>query len=97
MMGSAPASRHRPAPIPPRRPCGGPTFFRFDDNLLYEILVDNDADVVEDVRNTSTFLYNTGTITSLDPARPAANQPHLRPVSAGIGHAGVIWTIARAI
>jgi len=62
--------------IPFEAPYGGPNFFTFDDNVLYEILVDNDGDAVEDVtfqfrfrtetRNTNTFLYNTGTITSLD-------------------------------
>src|SRR5262245_6411441 len=62
--------------IPFEEGYGGPNFFKFDDNVLYEILVDNDADAVEDVtfqfrfksetRNTNTFLYNTGTITSLD-------------------------------
>ena len=62
--------------IPLEAPYGGPNFFKFDDNVLYEIMVDNDGDAVEDltyqfrfrtqVRNPNTFLYNTGTITSLD-------------------------------
>ena len=62
--------------IPFEAPYGGPNFFKFDDNVLYEIMVDNDGDAVEDVtfqfkfrtevRNPNTFLYNTGTITSLD-------------------------------
>jgi Domain of unknown function (DUF4331) len=62
--------------IPLEAPYGGPNFFKFDDNVLYEIMVDNDGDAVEDltyqfrfrtaVRNPDTFLYNTGTITSLD-------------------------------
>jgi hypothetical protein len=62
--------------IPFEEGYGGPNFFKFDDNVLYEIMVDNDADAVEDVtfqfrfrtsvRNPNTFLYNTGTITSLD-------------------------------
>jgi hypothetical protein len=64
--------------IPFEAPYGGPNFFKFDDNVLYEIMVDNDGDAVEDVtyqfrfrtetRNTNTFLYNTGPITSLDAA-----------------------------
>ena len=64
--------------IPLEAPYGGPNFFKFDDNVLYEIMVDNDGDAVEDltyqfrfrtdVRNPNTFLYNTGTITSLDSA-----------------------------
>ncbi len=62
--------------IPFEAPYGGPNFFKFDDNVLYEIMVDNDGDAVEDVtfqftfrtdvRNPNTFLYNTGPITSLD-------------------------------
>jgi hypothetical protein len=62
--------------IPFEAPYGGPNFFKFDDNVLYEILIDNDGDAVEDitfqfrfktqVMNPNTFLYNTGTITSLD-------------------------------
>jgi hypothetical protein len=62
--------------IPFEAPYGGPNFFKFDDNVLYEIMVDNNGDAVEDVtfqfrfrtdvRNSNTFLYNTGPITSLD-------------------------------
>jgi hypothetical protein len=62
--------------IPLEAPYGGPNFFKFDDNVLYEIMIDNDADSVEDVtfqfrfqtevRNPNTFLYNTGPIGTLD-------------------------------
>ena len=61
--------------IPFEAPYGGPNFFKFDDNVLYEIMIDNDGDAVEDVtfqfrfattvRNPNTFLYNTGPITSI--------------------------------
>ena len=54
--------------IPLEAPYGGPNFFKFDDNVLYEIMVDNNGDAVEDVtfqfrfrtevRNPNTFLYN---------------------------------------
>src|SRR5687767_9340980 len=64
--------------IPLELPESGPNFWKFDDNVLYEIMVDNDADAVEDItfqfrfrtetRNPNTFLYNTGQITSLDDA-----------------------------
>lgn len=57
---------------------GGPNFFKFDDNVLYEIMIDNNGDAVEDityqfrfhteVRNPNTFLYNTGTVTTIDSA-----------------------------
>jgi hypothetical protein len=62
--------------IPLQLPASGPNFWKFDDNVLYEIMVDNNGDAVEDitfqfkfrteVRNQNTFLYNTGVITSLD-------------------------------
>lgn len=64
--------------IPLQVPFSGPNFWKFDDNVLYEIMVDNNADAVEDItfqfrfrtetRNLDTFLYNTGQITSLDDA-----------------------------
>ena len=64
--------------IPLQLPSSGPNFWKFDDNVLYEIMVDNDGDAVEDVtfqftfrtetRNPNTFLYNTGPITSIDDA-----------------------------
>ena len=62
--------------IPLEYPTSGPNFWRFDDSVLYEIHIDNDADAVEDityqfrfattVKNPSTFLYNTGVVSSLD-------------------------------
>jgi Domain of unknown function (DUF4331) len=64
--------------IPVQAPAGGPNFYEFGDDVLYEIHVDNDGDGKPDVtyqfrfetRNTNpdTFLYNTGTITSLTSA-----------------------------
>lgn len=64
--------------IPLQLPSSGPNFWKFDDNVLYEIMVDNDGDAVEDVtfqfrfrtetRNPDTFLYNTNVITSIDDA-----------------------------
>jgi hypothetical protein len=62
--------------IPFQKPDGGPNFYSFDPNVVYEIHVDNNGDAVEDitfqwrftteVRNPGTFLYNTGPVTSLD-------------------------------
>ena len=62
--------------IPFQKPDGGPNFYSFDPNVVYEIHVDNNGDAVEDityqwrftteVRNPATFLYNTGPVTSLD-------------------------------
>ena len=62
--------------IPLQFPSSGPNFWKFDDNVLYEIMVDNTGDAVEDltyqfrfnsaVVNPNTFLYNTGQVTSVD-------------------------------
>ncbi len=62
--------------IPFQLPQGGPNFYRFDDNILYEIKIDNNGDGVDDiaiqwrfktvVANPNTFLYNTGPVTSLN-------------------------------
>ncbi|MDQ2885344.1 MAG: DUF4331 domain-containing protein [Chloroflexota bacterium] len=62
--------------IPLEAPDGGPNFYEFGDDVLYEIHVDNDGDGDADItyrfrfnvelRNPDTFLYNTGPITSLD-------------------------------
>jgi Domain of unknown function (DUF4331) len=62
--------------IPLQSPDGGPNFYEFGDDVLYEILVDNNGDGRPDVtfrfrfnsvlNNPNTFLYNTGPIESLD-------------------------------
>jgi len=62
--------------LPVEAPAGGPNFYEFGDDVLYEINVDNDGDALPEVtfqlrftttlRNDETFLYNTGPITSLD-------------------------------
>src|SRR5579871_4317654 len=61
--------------IPLEGPAGGPNFYEFGDDVLYEIHIDNDGDAIADityqfrfqteVRNPKTFLYNSGPITSL--------------------------------
>jgi hypothetical protein len=61
--------------IPLEGPAGGPNFYAFGDDVLYEIHVDNDADAEPDVTfqfrfqtalaDPDTFLYNTGPILSL--------------------------------
>jgi hypothetical protein len=61
--------------IPAESPAGGPNFYEFGDDVLYEFVVDNDADADGDVlyqfrfrthvKNPNTFLYNFGQITSL--------------------------------
>jgi hypothetical protein len=62
--------------IPLEGPAGGPNFYAFGDEVLYEIHVDNDADAQADITyqfrfqtqlaSPDTFLYNTGPILSLD-------------------------------
>jgi hypothetical protein len=61
--------------IPLEEPAGGPNFFKFGDDVLYQIHVDNNGDAVADItyewrfttqiQNKNTFLYNTGPITSI--------------------------------
>jgi hypothetical protein len=62
--------------IPLQGPAGGPNFYAFGDDVLYEIHVDNDADGRADITyqfrfatrltDPDTFLYNTGPILTLD-------------------------------
>ena len=62
--------------IPFEEPAGGPNFFKFGDDVLYQIHVDTGGDAVPDVsyewrfdtqvQNSETFLYNTGRVTSID-------------------------------
>ena len=61
--------------IPLQEPAGGPNFYEFGDDVLYEIHVDNSGDGRADISyrfrfrtelaDPDTFLYNTGPITSL--------------------------------
>lgn len=62
--------------IPFQEPGGGPNYFKFDENVVYQIRLDNNGDAALDiafqyrfrteVRNGDTFLYNTNQVTSLD-------------------------------
>jgi len=61
--------------VPLEEPAGGPNFYEFGDDVLYEIHIDNDQDALAEItyqfrfqthtRNPDSFLYNTGPITSL--------------------------------
>jgi hypothetical protein len=61
--------------IPLQKPDGGPNFYEFGDDVLYEIKVSNKGTGKADIsyqfrfhtkiRNKKTFLYNTGRISSL--------------------------------
>jgi hypothetical protein len=75
--------------VPLQEPAGGPNFYEFGGDVLYEINVDNNGDGQPDVtyrfqfqtklRNTGTFLYNTGPILSLD--SPSWNRRQFYTVS----------------
>ncbi|MGH3622628.1 MAG: DUF4331 domain-containing protein [Sciscionella sp.] len=62
--------------VPLQGPAGGPNFYEFGEDVLYEIHVDTNGDGRADVTyqfeftiklsNDNTFLYNTGPIQSLD-------------------------------
>ena len=62
--------------IPLEEPAGGPNFFQFGDDVLYEIKIDNDGDSKEEITyqfrfkrqvlNRETFLYNTFPISLVD-------------------------------
>jgi hypothetical protein len=62
--------------IPLQEPSGGPNFYEFGDDVLYDINVDNTGDGRPDIiyqfrfatrtRDEDTFLYNVGPIESLD-------------------------------
>lgn len=61
--------------LPVEAPAGGPNFYEFDDDVAYNVNIDNDGDGKPDITyqfrfktvitNPNTFLYNTGPITSL--------------------------------
>jgi hypothetical protein len=62
--------------IPFESPAGGPNFYKFGDDVLYRLNIDNNGDSEADIAyefrftttvvNPGTFLYNTGPIDSLD-------------------------------
>jgi hypothetical protein len=68
--------------VPLQTPAGGPNFYEFGDDVLYEIHIDTNGDAEPDITyqfrfttqitNPDTFLYNTGIITSL--SSPAWNR-----------------------
>src|SRR5579872_3151775 len=69
--------------IPLEAPGGGPNFYEFGDDVLYEIHIDNDGDGDADIsyqfrfttvnNDPASFLYNDGPITSLTAPAPGSN------------------------
>ena len=61
--------------IPLQQPDGGPNFYEFGDDVLYEIVISNGGQAKDDIRfgfrfrteirNKNTFLYNTGQINNI--------------------------------
>ncbi|TMB92844.1 MAG: DUF4331 domain-containing protein, partial [Chloroflexi bacterium] len=88
--------------VPLEEPPGGPNFFEFGEDVLYEIKVDNDGDGLAEItyqfrfqtqtRNPNTFLYNTGQITSI--SSPNWNRPQFYSVTKvdASGHSTVLGT-----
>jgi len=75
--------------IPLQKPDGGPNFYEFGDDVLYEIHVSNDGAADPDIsyqfrfttriRNAGTFLYNTGQINNI--TDPTWNRPQFYSVT----------------
>ena len=91
--------------IPGELPGGGPNYYKFGDDVLYEINIDNDGDGIEDVTyqfrfrsdlnpanafNENTFLYNTGPVASLTDAN--LNQRQFYSVTKMTGEGGAVRT-----
>jgi hypothetical protein len=62
--------------VPLLIPSSGPNFYKFSDNVAYDLHIDNDGDAKDDlvirytfkttIQNGNTFLYNTNTVSALD-------------------------------
>jgi hypothetical protein len=86
--------------VPLQNPAGGPNFYEFGDDVLYEIHIDTDGNAEPDITyqfrfrtrvgNPDTFLYNTAPITSL--SSPAWNRKQFYSVTRvdrwGVHHLG---------
>jgi hypothetical protein len=82
--------------IPLQKPDGGPNFYEFGDDVVYEIHVSNRGDARADlsyqfrfstrIRNKDTFLYNTGPISSI--TDPTWNRPQYYSVTRVSRHGG---------
>jgi hypothetical protein len=91
-------------------PSGGPNFYPWEDgtSAIYEIKVDNDGDAkadvtfrwrfkTEDARGTDTFLYNNGTVTSLDDENLLFKQTYtLDRIEAGGGTTALVTDVPAA-
>jgi len=89
--------------IPLEAPDGGPNFYEFGDDVLYQILIDNDGDAEPEIAYQfqftttvtipSSFLYNDGPITSLtDPNWNRVQTYSVQRVDLPSGHTTVLGT-----
>src|SRR6266702_4802109 len=75
--------------VPLEEPAGGPNFYEFGDDVLYEIHIVNGTNVQHEItyqflfhtqtRNPNTFLYNIGPVTSIN--SPNWNRPQFYSVT----------------
>ncbi len=89
--------------IPLQGPAGGPNFYEFGEDVLYEIHIDNNGDGRADisyqfrfhttVRDPDTFLYNTGPIESLD----SANWNRVQTYDVGVAKGGSFRTLGSGL
>src|SRR6266446_1052915 len=90
--------------IPLQAPAGGPNFYEFGDEVLYEIHIDNNGDGRSDisyqfrfttqVRNPDTFLYNTGPIQALNSPNWNRRQTYDVTVQAGFSRRTIATGLA---
>jgi hypothetical protein len=88
---------------PMQDPAGFPNYYRFGDDVVYRINIDNNGDAIEDILyqwefdteivNPASFLYNSGPIDSLD--SPNLNVRQTYTLSEGRG--GVLTEIASGL
>jgi hypothetical protein len=91
--------------IPLQAPAGGPNFYEFGDDVLYEIHIDNNGDSRADISfqfrfttqvvTPETFLYNTGPIQSLGSPNWNRRQSYSVSVASGSGFSS--RTLARGL
>jgi hypothetical protein len=95
--------------IPLQAPGGGPNFYEFGEDVLYEIHIDNTGDGNPDIsyqfRFTtvnnipSSFLYNDGPITSLTPPSPSSswNRQQTYSLTRRVHHGARLWSALPAV
>lgn len=86
--------------IPLESPEGGPNYYKFGDDVVYDLNVDPIGDAIDHVKyrfefssqttNPNTFLYNTGPITSVNPPSASWNIRQYFTVTEIITKAGVM-------